>query len=62
MAGGIYSHHLDLSSRLLRASERPMQQTAQLSQLDRETRYVIWNLVNCYKTIRRIPSEKACNR
>ena len=48
---------------------RPMRQTickvitkeAQLSQKDRATHYVRWNLVDCYTAVRKIPFQKACN-
>jgi len=48
---------------------RPKRQTickvitkeAQLSQKDRATHYVRWNLVDCYTAVRKIPFQKACN-
>ena len=38
------------------------QQEAQLSQRDRATHYVSWNLVKWYTTVRKITFEKACSR
>jgi len=38
------------------------QQEAQLSQRDRATRYVSWNLVSCCITVLKVAFEKGCSR